>query len=71
MDGALSRRGLLGGAVGLAVVAAVKTGGNRLGSLVAVGRVKGSGSSTTRCAQCGGRDHSMLSANCPAAPGVL
>jgi hypothetical protein len=67
-SGILSRRRLLGWAV--AAPAAVATGvvaaqvGRRAGLL----RPGASGTSASRCAQCGGADHTMLAAACPAAP---
>lgn len=65
-----SRRGFLIGA--LMVPAAVL--GARLAGAIARSsgaiRPRASGSSTTRCAQCGGTGHAMLDPTCPNAPRV-
>jgi hypothetical protein len=40
-------------------------------SIALPGRPSASGTSATRCAQCGATDHTMLDPRCPAAPRVL
>lgn len=65
---ALSRRRLLGWV--LAAPAAVTTGviAAQVGRRAALLRPAAAGTSASRCGQCGSRDHTMLSAACPAAP---
>ena len=68
---ALTRRQLLRAAsivpIGLTVSALVAGVGNTLRSSAAALRPTASGTSATRCAQCGGAGHTMLDPRCPSA----
>jgi hypothetical protein len=65
------RRGVLTAAMVALVAGGTHLGGRALGRLGPLARPAGAGTSTSRCAQCGSRDHTMLSGDCPAAPGVV
>ena len=70
----LTRRRLLLGAAAIPALAGLERAGRSLGGL-AVGAIRAArppadGTSATRCARCGARDHAMLDACCPAAPKV-
>jgi hypothetical protein len=71
----LTRRQLLRAAgivpIGLTVSALVAHAGEIIHSTAAALRPSGSGTSATRCAQCGGDGHSMLDPRCPAARKVV
>lgn len=67
----IPRRRLLTAVASLPVVGAVAVTVARLGAHAAMIRPAARGDSAHRCAQCGGRDHTMLSGGCPAAPAVL
>jgi hypothetical protein len=67
----LTRRRLLAATAALPILAAVQRGLEGLRSAAATVRPPGSGTSATRCAQCGAADHAMLDPRCPSAPRVL
>jgi hypothetical protein len=71
----LTRRQLLRAAgivpIGLTVSALVAHAGEILHSTAAALRPGATGTSATRCAQCGGGDHTMLDPRCPAARKVI
>lgn len=66
-----SRRRLLATFAALPVAGIAGVAAMRLGVHAAVLRPGGRGTSSRRCAQCGGGDHTMLDAACPAAPQVV
>jgi 4-hydroxy-3-methylbut-2-enyl diphosphate reductase IspH len=66
-----SRRRLLAGLVGAPLAGAAAVTATRLGANAAVLRPGAHGTSASRCAQCGARDHTMLDAACPASPEVV
>lgn len=65
-----SRRRVVAGIASVPLIGVLGAAVARLGSQAAIWRPAGTGDSATRCAQCGARDHLMLSATCPAAPSV-
>ena len=77
MDGRthLTRRRLLVGAAAIPALAAANHAARSLagvvGSTVRAVRPPADGTSATRCARCGARDHAMLDPRCPAAKRVI
>jgi hypothetical protein len=71
----LTRRQLLRAAsvvpIGLTVSAIVAHASEIVHSTAAALRPSSSGTSATRCAQCGGSNHTMLDPRCPAARKVI
>ena len=67
----LTRRRLLLGAAAIpalfAAERATRSIAGIVGSSVRAARPPADGTSATRCARCGGRDHAMLDPRCPAA----
>ena len=72
---ALTRRRLLVVAATLPVLLVARRGvelaGDAIARAVQYARPAASGTSATRCAQCGAPDHAMLDPNCALAPRVL
>ena len=72
---ALTRRRLLVVAATVPVLVVARRGAELAGDMIARAvqhaRPAASGTSTTRCAQCGSREHTMLDPNCALAPRVL
>lgn len=66
-----ARRRFLRGLVGVPLAGAAAVAATRLGAHAALLRPASRGGSSRRCAQCGGGDHAMLDAGCPASPEVL
>lgn len=77
MDGQsrITRRRLLLGAAAIPALAAADRAARSIagvvGSTVRAIRPPADGTSATRCARCGARDHAMLDARCPAAKRVI
>lgn len=69
MGGPTSRRGFLAGLLGLPAAFVGARALAALGRAASFARPRPEGTSATRCALCGARDHAML--DCPRAPGVL
>lgn len=71
----LTRRRLLQAAglvpIGFAVSALASTAGDAIRSAAAALRPPSAGTTATRCARCGARDHTMLDPRCPAAPKLI
>jgi hypothetical protein len=71
----LTRRRLLLAAAALPALAGLDRAGRSVGVLVGgavrAARPAADGTSATRCATCGGRDHAMLDRRCPAARKVV
>ena len=71
----VSRRRLLTAAAMLPVLAAARFAVELAGEVIATvarsARPAASGTSATRCAQCGASDHAMLDPSCRLAPRVL
>lgn len=66
----VSRRGLFVVAAGVPVALVTLCLGDALKAVGTVLRPAPSGTTATRCAACGARDHSMLDPDCPATPRV-
>lgn len=67
----LSRRRLLTGLASAPLAAVTAVAATRLGAHAALARPGGAGTSAQRCGQCGSPRHTMLAADCPAAPEVV
>ena len=71
---AISRRRLIVAGISIPILLAARRGaevaGEALDGAVRAARPGGSGTSATRCAQCGASDHGMLDPRCPLAPKV-
>jgi hypothetical protein len=72
---AISRRRLIVAGIAVPILLVARRGAEVAGDAVA-GAVRGArpgptGTSATRCAQCGSADHTMLDPVCPLAPKVL
>ena len=71
----IARRTLLAAAVVGVTVPVLGTAARSMADVLAgaakAARPAASGTSATRCAQCGSADHTMLDASCPMAPRVL
>ena len=64
----VTRRRLLGWALAGPATITTSVAAAQLGRRAALLRPVASGTSASRCGQCGDADHTMLSAACPAAP---
>lgn len=71
MAGPASRRGFLAGALALPALFLGARAVSAASRTVRLTRPQPRGSSTSRCAACGGTDHRMLDQTCPAAPEVI
>ncbi len=71
VDPSSSRRRMLTGALALPLAAGVLGISARLRTTAGGLRPAGRGTSVSRCALCGAREHHMLDPGCPAAPQVL
>jgi hypothetical protein len=71
----LTRRQLLLGAAAIPALAAANHAARSVagvvGSTVRAVRPQANGTSATRCARCGARDHAMLDPRCPSAKRVI
>lgn len=66
-----TRRSVLGAVLAIPGALALGWAAGRWRGGVAALRPAAAGTSSGRCARCGGTDHTMLSARCPDDPGVL